>query len=130
MLVFRCEASFPLVQNLEDPDDFLFRTAQRDAEDIPRVISGDGVNGGIKQRRFVGILDDDRFARDQHGAGYSEPRVEPKRIGYSKSDFCPELAFLLIQHKDSGSLGINVFRCLIGDELQELVEILFGVEPD
>src|SRR5205085_10553436 len=56
------EPPFAFAYNLEDTDDFLFRIAQRYAQDISGMEAREGINRLIEERRFVCVFDDYGFA--------------------------------------------------------------------
>ena len=129
LLIFRHELSFLFVQNLEDARDLSAEVSERDAEDVARVIAGDGVDRRIEERRLVCIFDDQGLGRDEHRSGDAQARIEANGIGNAEGNLGPEFTFVLVQKEDRRPLRVEQFRRLDGDDVEQFVEVLFRVDP-
>src|SRR5262249_2426063 len=116
MFVFACKFTVAFIENLEDADNLLFRSAEWDAENVTRMKPCERIDRWVKQRCLVRTLDYEEFACDEDGPGNTEAGIEPYGVRHTQGDFCPELPLVLVEDEYRRPFGIHVFGCLVGNQ--------------
>jgi hypothetical protein len=91
------------------------------------VKSRSAVNIRVETGVFIGIFDVDEFARFDHGPGNSRIQGDFES-GFSNGGLGPKNLTIPVDYKDSATLGLQKFSRLLGYEIQELIEVQYGVD--
>src|SRR5262249_17500849 len=126
-LVFGHKLTGLLIDDLEHPDDIAFECTEGYTENVSCNMAGNGFRGGTEHARSCRIFDDHALPSAEYCSGHAEPGI--KSDGSADAELRPELVFCLIQKKNRGLLRVDQLRRLIADDLEQGIEVFFGINP-
>ncbi len=114
--VLSCEDTVLLVEDLEDADDFAAGRYDRRAEQSTRDKAGVGVNGTVKARVGVSVVDNDAFAGEEDVAGDARS-VEQAQFAEADAlrDAGIELVGFFVVEEERAALGPGLLHADFDD---------------